>query len=44
MKGKDGAVVGVFFMRIYDGNECVPYVGARYWMEAGAYMKITGLD
>ena len=41
---KDDAVEYTVFMRIYDGNEYVPYVGARYWLETVNGMNITKMD
>lgn len=42
--GSDDNAFGVVYLRFYDGNEYVPYIGLKYWLEYSCDMKISGID
>ena len=41
--GTDDNVEGTFYLRIYDENEYVPYIGLRYCLEEFCSLKIKAI-
>lgn len=44
INGKDTDVVETLYLRIYNGNEYLPYVGLKYWLSTDCRASVSSIS